>query len=88
MAWVRGRDALCEYVAATRRFAPGLRLEQAGPVLRARNCLAYRWRIVSPDGTVLGSGWNFSQLSARGLFASVVGLADAPAADTAPSPTA
>jgi uncharacterized protein YndB with AHSA1/START domain len=74
MGYVEGRAALDDHIVNAQRFAPGVRLERAGAIARAHDCVTYPWRMVGPDGRALMAGTNFGRLSPDGRFREVVGF--------------
>jgi len=79
VGYAEGRQDLADYIAAAQQFAPDVRLERVGPLLRAHGQVNYRWRMVTPDGAVVMTGNNIGELSPEGLFLSMTGFWDQPA---------
>ncbi len=79
MGAIEGKSNLNEHIATSQQFAPGLRLELAGPADQCQGAVRFPWRIVDPNRKVVFTGACFGTLDADGKLAAVVGFWDAPA---------
>jgi len=80
MGYAEGRDDLADYIGAAQSFAPNIAFERVGPLLHAHGHVNYRWRMVAPDGAVITTGNNVGELSPDGMFLSMTGFWEPPAA--------
>ena len=76
MGVAEGRLALLHYITRAQKFVPGFQLELAGTPEQCHGYYRFPWVIRMPDGSVMGRGTNFGQLSGGGRFASAVGFWD------------
>ena len=76
MGSAAGRQALLNYITHAQRFVPGFQLELAAPPENCNSYYRFTWIIRKPDGSIMGRGTNFGQLSPKGRFQSAVGFWD------------
>jgi hypothetical protein len=76
MGSAAGRTALGNYIAHAQQFVPGFQLELAAPPEHCNNHYRFTWIIRKPDGSIMGRGTNFGQLSPKGRFQSAIGFWD------------
>ncbi|HEX9892969.1 MAG TPA: SRPBCC domain-containing protein [Gemmatimonadales bacterium] len=68
-----GPAGLGGYIAGAQQFLPGSRLELRGPVEVVLDRVRFQWAGILADGTVIGAGVNFGELSPGGRYARMTG---------------
>jgi uncharacterized protein YndB with AHSA1/START domain len=76
MGQADSRTALLHYIGNAQKFVPGFLLELASAPEQCHGYYRFSWRILTPDGSVMGRGTNFGQLSSAGRFLSAIGFWD------------
>jgi uncharacterized protein YndB with AHSA1/START domain len=74
MGYCEGIDDLADHIGIAQQFAPGARLERAGPISRAHGSIAYRWHIRGADQGVMMVGMNAMELAPDGRISEVTGF--------------
>jgi SnoaL-like protein len=73
-AHVEGREALVKHVAGFLATMKTAKLERASGVEVHHGSLRFAWRIVTPDGKVVGQGFDYGELAEDGRLSKIVGF--------------
>ena len=71
---IDGREALTDWIGAVMGMMPGLRLEPTGPAQTIQGHLSWPWRVVGPDGAVVGAGHQYARLGPDLRFETSIGF--------------
>jgi len=73
-AYVEGREALIKHIAGFLNQMGEARLERSSGVEVHHNVLRFEWRIVTPDKTIVATGFDYGELAEDGRLQRIVGF--------------
>lgn len=78
-ARIDDREALVDWIGGVQQMMPGLMMEPTAAAHAVQGHLTWPWRVVAPDGSVVGTGHQYAELGPDLLMAASIGFWTPPA---------